>query len=134
MDFNLAPLNLRRDIAMLGLIRRTVIGQGPQHFRQFFYAASRPNRRSERHIRHSRQLHEYRNGNYLAMVGRSALGAISVYNLLPQGIVDADNVKGFQRSLQDFAKHMAAQHFPAWQHLYSIRYLMHTHPLKRIYR
>ena len=33
MDFNLAPLNLRRDIAMLGLIRRTVIGQGPQHFR-----------------------------------------------------------------------------------------------------
>ena len=118
MDFNLAPLNLRRDIAMLGLIRRTVIGQGPQHFRQFFYAASRPNRGSERHIRHSRQLHEYRNGNYLAMVGRSALGAISVYNLLPQGIVDADNVKGFQRSLQDFAKHMAAQHFPAWQHLY----------------
>ena len=33
MDFNLAPLNLRRDIAMLWLIRRTVIGQGPQHFR-----------------------------------------------------------------------------------------------------
>ena len=33
MDFNLAPLNLRRDIAMLGLIHRTVFGQGTQHFR-----------------------------------------------------------------------------------------------------
>ena len=66
------------------------------------------------------------------MVGRSALGAVSVYNLLPQEIVDADSVKGFQHSLQDLAKNMAAQHVPAWKHLLSIRYLMHTHPLKRI--
>ena len=133
MEFNFAPLKFRGDIVMLGLIHRTVLGQGPQHFRECFHAAPRSNRRSERHTRHSRQLHEYRNGNYLAMVGRSALGAVSVYNLLPQEIVDADNVKGFQRSLQDLAKHMAASNFPSWHHLFSTPYLMHTHPVERIY-
>ena len=29
LEFGLAPLNSRRDIAMLGLIHRTVIGEGP---------------------------------------------------------------------------------------------------------
>ena len=33
---NLAPLSLRRDIAMLGLIHRTMLGQGPEHFKQRF--------------------------------------------------------------------------------------------------
>ena len=34
--FNLAPLCLRRDIALLGLIHRTMLGQGPEHFKQWF--------------------------------------------------------------------------------------------------
>ena len=34
--FNLAPLRCRRDIAMLGLIHRTTLGQGPPHFQQWF--------------------------------------------------------------------------------------------------
>ena len=32
----LAPLSTRRDIALLGLIHRTVLGKGPNHFRNFF--------------------------------------------------------------------------------------------------
>jgi hypothetical protein len=35
-DFNLAPLPVRRDIAMLGVIHRAAIGRGPGQFRQFF--------------------------------------------------------------------------------------------------
>ena len=31
-EFNLAPLNARRDMAMLGLIHRCVLGVGPEHF------------------------------------------------------------------------------------------------------
>ena len=93
MHFNLAPLNLRREIAMLGLIHRTVLWQGPQHFRDFFHAAPRSNHRSERHTRHSCQIDEYRNGNYLAMVKRSLLGSVILYNLLPHEIIDADNIK-----------------------------------------
>ena len=132
MSFNLAPLSLRRDIAMLGLIHRTVLGEGPVHFQRFFYVTSSTTRRSARHRRHNLQLYEYRHGKYLDMVGRSALGAASVYNLLPQEIVDAENVKLFQRSLQDLARHAAATNTPEWQHLYSTRHSMHTHPLKRV--
>lgn len=36
MDFHLAPLAVRRDIAMLVLIHRSVLGIGPDHFRVHF--------------------------------------------------------------------------------------------------
>ena len=36
LDFNLAPLSTRRDIALLGLLHRAAIGEGPPHFREFF--------------------------------------------------------------------------------------------------
>ena len=36
MHFDLAPLQSRRDIAMLGLLHRTALGKGPNHFLQFF--------------------------------------------------------------------------------------------------
>ena len=45
-DFNLAPLALRRDITMLSLIHRTVIGQSPSHFHRWFYIERNGNRRS----------------------------------------------------------------------------------------
>ena len=36
LDYNLAPLTSRRDLAMLGVIHRTVLGHGPPHFGVFF--------------------------------------------------------------------------------------------------
>ena len=36
VHFHLAPLCTRRDIAMLGMIHRTVLGKGPQQFKDFF--------------------------------------------------------------------------------------------------
>jgi hypothetical protein len=42
MNFNLAPLATRRDIAMLGLIQRTVLNKGPPHFREHFKEGSQP--------------------------------------------------------------------------------------------
>ena len=36
MEFNLAPLAASRDMAMLGLIHRTVLGEGSEHFREHF--------------------------------------------------------------------------------------------------
>ena len=41
LHWNLAPLATRRDIAMLGLVHRTVLGKGPSHFRSFFRLTSR---------------------------------------------------------------------------------------------
>ena len=34
--FNLAPLSMRRDIAVLGLLHRSAIGHGPPQFHEFF--------------------------------------------------------------------------------------------------
>ena len=34
--FHLAPLCARRDMALLGFIHRTVLGKGPDQFREFF--------------------------------------------------------------------------------------------------
>ena len=36
MAFNLAPLCSRRDMAMLGVIHRTILGKGPPHFKEHF--------------------------------------------------------------------------------------------------
>ena len=83
-EFNLAPLSVRRDIAMLGLIHRTVLGSGPAQFKVLF----EKDVRSRDHVtrlqksRHSKQLVEHRGG--LEILQRSALGLTSVYNLLPQ--------------------------------------------------
>jgi hypothetical protein len=37
MDFSLAPLSMRRDIAMLGILHRAAISDGPEQFRKYFY-------------------------------------------------------------------------------------------------
>ena len=129
--FNLAPLSLRRDIAMLGLIRRTVLGQGPQHFQQFFYREDCEERRSKRFRRHEHRLHEYQDGKQLDVVTRSALGLVSIYNMLPTEIVEASSVKLFQRLLQNFAKDCASRENPLWASLFSTNHALHSHPLLR---
>ena len=35
VHFKLAPLRSRRDIALLGMIHRSVLGLGPEHFHQY---------------------------------------------------------------------------------------------------
>ena len=47
MFFNLAPLETRRDMAMLGLIHRKVLGCGPRHFASMFRLA--PPSSSQKH-------------------------------------------------------------------------------------
>ena len=93
--FNLAPLSLRRDIAMLGLIHRTILGQGPPHCQKLFFREDNGNRRSMRFGGHELRLHEYRDGMQLNIVKRSALGLCSVYNLLLESIVEAKSAKCF---------------------------------------
>ena len=41
MEFNLAPLEVRRDIAMWGLIHRTALGEGPEQLQHFFQRGRR---------------------------------------------------------------------------------------------
>lgn len=61
-EFRLAPLSTRRDIAMMGLIHRTVLGLGPSHFQSFFKPDFKA--RAEAIDRHRLQIVEYSDGHW----------------------------------------------------------------------
>ena len=117
---SLAPL----DMAMLAIIHRTVLQQGPPAFSAFIRVCDPTSlRRSERHRRRtSRVLVEYRNtGSKLETMRRSLLGLISVYNLLPEEIVRSNSVKMFQSSLQSLMKRVVSRHGDQCFRMYSPR-------------
>ena len=116
--FNLVPLGARRDIAMLAVIHRTVLGKGPDQFREFFRAEARPHfPRSLRApgLRHSRQLHDPSHGSTSNPVRRSALSLIYTYNLLPQAVVDRPSLPSFQRLLQNGLKRACEGQLESWE-------------------
>ena len=113
--FNLAPLTCRRDIAMLGVIHRCVLGKGPPHFQEFFKLASAKasiTRRGAR--RHQREFIDIRYTDFLEIERRSILGLICVYNHLPGTVVAANCVLYFQRNLQTLAKERAMDGCHDW--------------------
>ena len=95
--FNLAPLRLRRGIAMLGVIHRAILGQSLQQFMKFFYREPKHDATRPRFERHDQQIHDDRDGQQLEIVTWSALGLASVYNMLPPEIVEKRSVKNFKR-------------------------------------
>jgi hypothetical protein len=133
LHFNLAPLSTRRDIAMLGLIHRAARGRGPKQFQRFFQlAADEPSTMMRTRLqarRHTAQLQEYRDGSHTEYVKRSALGLVSVYNLLPHDMLAMDSVSMFQGALQAMIKARASSGEAEWQKSLSPRWNMTHHPL-----
>merc|ERR1712078_192613 len=75
--YNLAPLQTRRDLAMLSLLHRTVLGEGPEHFKKWFFPETRlAHSYSTRHKenKHSKQLWNYLDGTHSELLRRSAFG------------------------------------------------------------
>ena len=121
---NLAPLQTRRDIAMLGLIHRTVLGLSPPQFCDWFYLAevTDPTYRTRRQSRlHNKQLHDWLNDRDTELLRRSALGLVRVYNELPQETVDQTSVKDFQTSLQNKVKAAVGKGQENWQNIFNLR-------------
>ena len=88
MNFNLAPLATRRDIAMLGVLHRAMVGQGPPHFKEHFM---RENGR--------RMFRDPRSTLKGPLVVRSVLGLVAIYNLLPESCRQTKSVSEFQNEL-----------------------------------
>ena len=136
LQFSLAPLAVRRDIAILGLIHRTALGQGLGTFQQFFTLAStRPlpprslrssSASSRRHSRHLVDPVAARSPDYVL---RSALGAVRAYNILPDSIIGQGSVKQFQACLQELVCFSASNGVASWQTLLSWRQPFAFHPL-----
>ena len=131
--FNLAPLSARRDIAMLGVIHRSVLGLGPEQLCRFFrrnWDFECNNTRLGRR-RHSRQLVDPRGPRFSEQFRRSAFGLVAVYNLLPDEVVMAPTVSLFQGQLQSLLRSFAVLGTGHWYQLFSPRVPLYCHPLLR---
>ena len=123
--FNLAPLSTRRDIAMLGVIHRTILGRGPPHFKEFFKRAPCVGQRHRFHLADVREP-----GPTSKLLTRSVFGLVAVYNLLPEQVFECKSIKHFQRNLQELVKQRASSGCEDWTESLSPRLPMQSHPLQ----
>jgi len=135
---HLAPLACRRDMALLGLIHRSVLGRGPSHFGSFFQADWQA--REEGRGSHRLQLVEHKDGHWTDFafpssrpaeyISNSLLGLVSVYNRLPAQIVESSGcVPSFQTALQSLLAHHANSGIMDWALTFSPRIPWHRHLL-----
>ena len=118
VNFNLAPLAARRDMAMLGVIHCTVLGKGPGHFCEFFRLSRQqhfPRSLRMPHLRHNRQLWDPINAGSSNFIRRSALSLIYVYNILPQAVVDRPSASSFQKNLQKGLRRACEDRLATWE-------------------
>ena len=120
-NFNLAPLNTRRDIAMLGVIHRAALRKGPKHFHEWFVPVppaptTLVTRRRTR--AHRWQLHDLVDSNHTELLKRSVFGLIRIYNELEENVVNTRSVKDFQHNLQNKLKELAENNTESWELTY----------------
>ena len=123
VSFRLAPLSTRRDIAMLGVLHRTMLGKGPNQFSEFF----------QRDPQHPHKFLDPRIATKSPLIKRSALGLVAVYNMLPHRVVRAKSVSAFQSCLQDLCIELATSNFPQWSEALSPRLPLTSHPLTKFF-
>ena len=134
---NLAPLAARRDMALLGLIHRTILGTGPAHFCEFFVRDEQANvdgRGKHRLQLRELGLHEldFRlpGSRPADCIARSMFGLIAVYHKLPAKVVEAcASVSSFQGALQGVLLDRALSGQGDWKKLLSPRQHSNQHPL-----
>ena len=106
LNFGLAPLRLRRDIAMLGLLHKVRLGLAHPCFSHLFLSC--PNA-EPRYLtksitrRHHKQLIDKCGGQQPGYLGRSFFCFVRVYNALSQE-VDCSTVSSCRSSLTQLAK------------------------------
>ena len=121
LSFSLAPLQSRRDIAMLGVLHRVVLGLAPADIASFFPPMTHmrfPRDARGSSLRHNKKLLDRIDGSQPAMLARSLFGLVYIYNLLPQRAVDVASVKEFQSCLQGALKVALRNGVDSWPALF----------------
>ena len=131
IHFKLAPLSARRDIALLGLIHRTVLGGGPQQFQRFIRPPWRHQSVVTSARRHRFHLEDVLIPSSLQLCSRSIFGLLRVYNLLPAEVVESSfSVSSFQGRLQELLLSRAIVGCADWADTFSPRIPSYEHPLR----
>ena len=108
MHFNMAPLDIRRDIAQLGLIHRSVLKKGPPHFQRLFPRIQSING-------HYRSIFNRAHGCRAAYIKHSVFSLIGCYNRLPVEIIAINDVNMFQSELQNLIRNAILARDPLWR-------------------
>ena len=126
---NFAPLELRRDIGILGFIHKRVLGECHPAIMSLLVFSSQAVA-----WRHPKQLGTYldncnaRHGLYW----RSLFVLVHVYNRLPDHVVASPSVQVFQARLTEAAKIRCAEEDPHWRRSFrDCRHLWHSLPCLR---
>ena len=105
LDHNFPPPKLRRNIGVLGLLHKRVLGKCHPSFETLLpwwttrFAAARG-------LGHNKQLygHNVEVSHHQAIFNRSIFAMVDIYNNLPQYVVDASSVSAFQKYLTQIAR------------------------------
>ena len=121
IEYSLAPLCMRRDIAMLGLLYKISRQCAPKPLQELFSLRlsnlESYGFRSDA-VRHPWQIADPVEVTHPVIIKRSIFGLIRVFNQLPESIVSAKSVAIFQRSLQKRAELVAGPVAEEWQHIF----------------
>ena len=125
VDFKMPPLCLRRDIAILGLLHKVVLGIAHPEFAELFpmrvHTHLHPHDTRTASRRHNKQFVEHNDGGQSGYFSRSVFSACRVYNFLPAYVVRSNCVKTFQSCLTRDAKIACQTRRLDWQRMYSCR-------------
>ena len=119
LEFNFAPPRLRRNIAVLGLLHKRVLGKcHPAYERLLPWYSERFPEAAPRG--HNKKLygHWVEVSAHNALFYRSIFAMTDVYNNLSQNAVDATNLKGFQQYLTQIARTRCQQGDVVWASLF----------------
>ena len=130
--YNLAPLQARRDIAMLGVLHRAALGKGPPQFQKFFFQESVTQRVTRVTRTHCRNLADPYSAVHRDYIRHCAFGYVWVYKCLPPYVAAAHDTKSLQSLLQVLMKHCAAHHDIDWMRLFSPRVSYLSYPLLHV--
>ena len=127
VNFNMAPLQMRRDLAMLGALHKCGTGIAHPEVQAVFPPEKTLENTGSWHyfkvpnpLKHPHQLHDFKDIKkpWPLWMKRSVFGLIDVYNELDPSIVAIHKVSLFQRELQSRAKELCKNQFDEWQWVY----------------
>ena len=122
LNFNFAPTRLRRDVAILGLLHKRVIGQTHPTFARLlpFYSERFD---TPRGIGHSKPLygHWTEATHHHSLFAKSIFKMVDIYNNLPQYVVDSVSISLFQKLLTKQAYERCRADDPLWANSFSAR-------------
>ena len=121
LEHNFVPVTLRRNIAILGLLHKRVLGQCHAAFDRLLPFAY--TRLDFRGFGHNKQLygHWHEAIHYRSLFDKSIFKMVDIYNNLPQYVVDVANIADFQHTLTDKVRERCQQGNLFWSQSFSAR-------------